>query len=89
MEEAFRGIGLETVTSVPFSILIPSGPTHCIEGVLVSGCSKVTVQVRVIPAMEVPVLPTLTTGSAGTGERDGHGQRRHWQITLTDHTDWK
>ena len=48
--------------------------THCIEGVLVSGCSKMTVQVRVrvFPAMEVPVLPTLTTGSVGTGERGEH-----------------
>ena len=65
-------IGLETVTPVPFSILLPFCPTHCIEGVLVSGCSKVTVQVRVrvFPAMEVPVLPTLTTGLAGTGEMD-------------------
>ena len=89
MEEAFRGIGLETATPVPFSILLPSGPTRCIEGVLVSGCSKVTVQVRVrvFPAMEVPVLSTLTTGSAGTGERDGHVDREgigrlHLLITL-------
>ena len=88
MEEAFRGIGLETVTPVPFSILLPFFPTHCIEGVSVSGCSKVTVQVRVrvFPAMEVPVLPTLITGSAGT-ERDGHMDREdigrlHLLVTL-------
>ena len=74
MEEAFRGIGLETVTPVPFSFLIPIPSTHCIEGALVSGCSKVTVQVRVrvLPVMEVPVPPTLTTGLAGTSERGEH-----------------
>jgi hypothetical protein len=62
---------LERVTPVPFFILIPFGPNHRIVGMSVSACSKVTVQVKVkvFPAMEVPVLPTLITGSAGTGER--------------------
>ena len=56
-----------------------------IEGVLMSGCSKVTVQqkVRVLSAMEVPVLPTLTTGSAGTGV----GEKWTWiEKTLEDCT---
>ncbi len=67
--DTVRGDGTETTTSVPFSILVPPGPTHSMEGVSLSCCSKVTVQerVRVVPAMEGPVLPTLTTGSAGTG----------------------
>ena len=87
MEEAFRGIGLETVTSVPFSVLIPFGPTH-IDDVLMSGCGKVTLQVRVkvFPAMEVPVLPTLTTGKAGTGEREVNMDREdlyRWHLLIT------
>ena len=64
-----RGNGTETLTSVPFPTLAPSGPTHSMEGVSLRACSKVTVQVRVrvFPlAMEDPVLATPTTGSSGT-----------------------
>ncbi len=66
----------ETVTSamVPFPISVPSGPTHTMIGIsLMSGCSRVTLQVRVniLPATaELSVLTTSTTGSNGAVRRE-------------------
>ena len=50
-----------------------SGTTQSIEGVILSACRKVTLQmrVRVFPAMERPELVIVTTGSSGTACGEG------------------
>ena len=75
-----RGTNItDTADSDVVSNMSPSGPTHSMEGVVLSACCKVTLQmrVRVFPAMERPELVIVTTGSSGTacgeGGMEGYG----------------
>ena len=66
------GVGdMVTPSIVPLWISCPPGPSSTITGGALRGCIKVAVQVTVsrLPAVKLPVVVMVNTGSAGAAAR--------------------